>query len=202
MEPVKLPPASASQFAEILAVDNATVTRWLDEGMPHQAAGKRGQRGQRVAVRIELRAGLRWVLDRRSRRISNRDRLADEQADKIGLENARKRGELLRTVDVAEIFQTLAADLVAGHESVPGRVAGELAGMTDPGTIRDRLRDELRAIRRAFVAAADRVAELVGRHSDNDSDPDAAAQADVKRVGRRKSNSAARERGAGTVAEL
>jgi len=132
---------------------------------------------------------------------SFRNRLAKEQAEKIGLENARRRGELLLASDVADVLSTLAADLNARHDGLPGREAAILAGIGDAAVIRDRLRDELRTIRSGFAAAIDQLADSLGAAQDDGGDPDAAPEANERRVGRREPRAAKRQRRARAVAK-
>lgn len=53
-------------------------------------------------------------------------RLAKEQADKIAFQNARARGELLDTREVATAWRGVVTDLRAGILAIPGRVAARL----------------------------------------------------------------------------
>lgn len=160
-------------------------------------AGRQGREAQ-----IDAEKAIPWVvLHREAPPGSQRERLAKEQADKVAIENAAKRGELMHADQVAEVFTSLAADLAARHDAVPGRVASEFAGITEPAIIRSRLLDELRIVRAAVADALGRLEDAPPDDSDDAGDPDSASEAERSRVGRRKPRAAARKRGARTVAK-
>lgn len=156
---------------------------------------------QRQTVQISLEAALPWVVAHRENKGSERERLAAEQADKVALENARRRGELIHADQVAEVLASLGAELAARHDAVPGRVAGELAGLTDPALIRTRLRDELRAVRGAVADAAAKLADALGSSEDDGADREAASEPDAEPVGRRKPRASTRKRRARAVSK-
>lgn len=187
---------SASAFADLLKVSPTTITNWMDAGMPAQRTGR-----QKKAVRISLAAALPWVVSQRQTKGGERERLAGAQADKVELENARKRGELIYADQVAEVMSTLGADLAARHDAVSGRLAGELAGLSDPAVIRERIREELRAVRGAFAEAVAKLADALGSDEDDGEDSGAPAEPKPKRVGRRKPSPAGRKRRAGAVSK-
>lgn len=183
-------------FAKFCGVSPSLVSAWIAGGMPAKA-GRQGREAE-----IDAEKAIPWViLHRETPPGSQRERLAKEQADKIALENAAKRGELLFSAHVAEVLSALSADLAARHDAVPGRVAGELAGITEPAVIRSRLLDELRSVRAAFADAAGKLAQPEVDPEDVSGDPDAAAAEDSERVGRRKPHPAARKRRARVVAK-
>lgn len=187
---------SRNQFAELLKVSPGTITNWMDGGMPAQRTGR-----QRQVVRIHLAKALPWVVAHRETKGGERERLAKEQADKFAIENARKRGEIIYADQVAETLAKLGAELAARHDAVPGRVAGELAGLTDPATIRQRLLDELRAVRGAFADAIAELADAFGTTEDDGGHSEAAPEPDAKPVGRPKPRTASRKRRARAVSE-
>ena len=191
-----LPPLTGAQLADLLKVSPGTITNWMDAGMPVTRTGR-----QRKALRISLALAMPWIISHRESRGGERERLASEQADKIALENARKRGELLHADQVAEVLAKLGAELAARHDAVPGRVAGEFAGLTDPGVIRGRLLDELRGVRGAVADAAAELADALGADEEDGVDPEAAAEPDGEPVGRRKPRAARRKRRARAVEE-
>lgn len=81
-----------------------------------------------------------------------------ERARKLGLENEARGGRLVCVEQVAEVLTDLAATLAGQLDALPGRVAAELAGLTDAGVIRSRLLDETRGIRTAMADATQRLA--------------------------------------------
>jgi phage terminase Nu1 subunit (DNA packaging protein) len=133
----------------------STVQGWMDQGLSTTKEG----RHRRVQT-LDL---IRWLATREAQPGSTRERLANEQADKVALENAERRGQLVRSDQVAEVLSWLAAEMTARIEAVPGRVAGEFAGITDASVIRGRLLDELRGVRAAYADAAAKLAECLGK---------------------------------------
>lgn len=194
--PVAWPKCSASQFAELLGVVPASVSQWLDAGMPASRTARQGSR-----VEIDVTKALPWVLSRREPPGSQRERLAKEQADKVALENGVKRRELIHVAQVSDVLSTLAADLAARHDALSGRVANELAGISEPAVIRERLLDEARGVRAAVADAVAKLAESLGAATDDGGDPDAAEEADGGGVGERVPRPAARKRRARAVAK-
>jgi phage terminase Nu1 subunit (DNA packaging protein) len=102
------------------------VEKLLGLGLPHVVSGQ----GRSAELRIDKRAALAWfgafALDARADPESTPDftrqktRLAKEQADKVALENATARGELLPAAEVAkadEIIFTALRDRVMQVES-------------------------------------------------------------------------------------
>lgn len=178
----------------MVAVSPQAVTGWIENGMPCRRGKGRGN-----PVEVDIAVALPWVMSRREPQGSQRERLAKEQADKIALENAVKRGELIHTSHVADVMSSLGADLAARHDAGPGRLAGELAGLSDPAVIRQRLLDEFRGIRGAFSDAIAKLADAIGTPADDGGDSEPAPEADGKRVGRSKPRPAARKRRARAV---
>lgn len=193
---IRWPTCSASQFADLVGVSAQTLVVWMDAGMP----SRRGK-GKGHPSTIDIKKALPWVISRREPPGSERERLAKEQADKVALENSVKRGELIYADQVADALSRLAADLAARHDALPGRVAGELAGLSDPAAIRARLLDETRAIRTAFADATDQLADALGSDEDGGVDPASAPKKGAARVGRRKPRAAARKRRARPVSK-
>lgn len=145
-----------AQLATLTGRPDSTVSDWTRHGLASRKSGR-----NRVVKTVDL---IRFLAgDATPAEItSQRERLAKEQADKIALENAQKRGELVLVGQVAEVFSMLAAELAARHDAVPGRVATEFAGITDAAVIRQRLLDELREVRTAVADAVEKFADSLG----------------------------------------
>ena len=92
-------------------------------------------------------------------------RLTREQADRAALQNAVRRGELLIAAEVHQVNLEIAADFAGRVDGIPGRVAGELAAITDPGEVRARLVIEMRALRSGF---ADAILKIAQRQAPNE----------------------------------
>ena len=126
-----------------------------------------------------------------------RDQLEAERVRKLRLANDLAEGSLVPLAD-AKVFAAEIAALVAGQLSgLPSRLANELAGISDPGLIRDRLRFEVTRIRKNL---SDRLA-LVGALARGSGGVEAGAHQKPGRVGKRKSGAAARKRRAGAVSD-
>lgn len=146
---------TVTQAAALLGKPDSTVGDWCQQGLPSKKSGR-----NRV---IRVRDLLRWLAGRDAQPGSERERLAKEQADRVALDNAKKRGELIYAWQVADVLNTMAATLSAQLDSLPGRVAGELAGMTDAADIRALLLRETRAIRSSMAEHVGKLAEAAER---------------------------------------
>jgi hypothetical protein len=163
-------PLTLDQQADLTGVSARTITNWQAEGLPKKATAR--QLAHFIAKRPQTQSTG-----------SKKQALAAAQAEKFQLENARRRGELVLLEDVISMLSTMAADLVGLLEGLPGRLANELAGITDAGVIRERLLQECRAIRLA-------IAESIGKASIPETggealerSADAAEGEDADRVG-------------------
>jgi phage terminase Nu1 subunit (DNA packaging protein) len=164
----KLPTMTVTQFAKLCGVTPQAVSLWKSEGMPCVGTGRKG-----AAVRIDLASAVPWVVARRDAQPnSQRARLQAEQADRLALENAHRRGELIDAQLHGEIVKTLASTTSQLLEAVASRCANELAGITDPAAVHARLKEEHRGIRRTM-------ASIVGEFAD---DLDEAADAARPRI--------------------
>lgn len=184
---------SVTEVAELCRKPVQTVHDWTRGGLRSAKPGR-----NRVVEDEDL---IRFLAARDYEPGSQRDRLAKAQAIKVELANAQRRGELIFADQVAEALSTLAADLSARHDALPGRLANELAGLTDPAVIRSRLLDELRAVRGAFADASAKLADTLGSGTDDGDDQPPAEEEVSEPVGGRKPRAAARKRGARPVAQ-
>lgn len=116
---------NADELARIFGVARATVANWRQQGMPCQSAGRRGQPG-----RYDTVACINWVITRKCGDKealdlnAERARLAHHQADKTALEAAALKGELVRTLDVLEVWRAMAGAARAKLLSLPRKLAG------------------------------------------------------------------------------
>lgn len=165
--------------------------------MPVAVAGKSGRGAQ-----IDLAAALPWVINHREAPPgSQRERLAKAQAEKVEMENELRRGRMILADQVEETIFELAAYLAREHEAMPGRLANELAGISEPAIIRARLLAELRAIRDGIATHSARTSDACGHLAEEFEDQPPAAGEDGERLGGSDSSSANGERGAGEVAQ-
>lgn len=138
------------QFADLCGFTRQWVTKWADRGMP--VVSRPDDAGHGNEATVDTTAAIPWLIEEARKGVrhepgSARDRLAAEQAERVAMENAERRGELVPVGTLGEVLNDLAATLAADLEALPGRMAAELAGMTDPGQIRQRLQHECRAVR-------------------------------------------------------
>ena len=123
----------------------ADVDRLIGLGLPHEHVGH-GRGGE---IRIPREAALAWfatfVLDAKDEPGSSpeltreRTRLAKEQADKLEMENATSRGELLPRAEVVSALQAVFAHCRARLLALPTRLAPLIAGEQSPAVVQDRI---------------------------------------------------------------
>lgn len=177
-------------FSKLCGVTKQTVANWCEAGMPHEGGGKPGN-----PYTINVRDALPWVVANRTEKPgSERDRLAKEQADKVAIENAQSRKELIKAQHVEDFTAAALATLSTQLDGLSGRMATPLSSIEDPALVRSRLQDEVRRIRDSY---ADQLAEL--GYPERDSKPSqrnrkAPAKKKRKRVGRKKSSTSGRKR--------
>src|ERR1044072_9240609 len=72
-----------------------------------------------------------------------KDSVLKEKYKALRLENRRRAGEVVETTEVEEAFVRAMSLIALRLEAIPGRLANELAGISDPALIRQRLRHEI-----------------------------------------------------------
>lgn len=185
------------EFAKLCGVSPATVTNWMNDGMPCVRSGRAGRE-----VQIDIEQAFPWVVSHRDAPPgSQRERLAKAQADKVEMENEQRRG---RTIDAGQVEDTMlgvAAYLAREHDALPGRVANELAGINEPALIRSRLLEECRAIREGLAQHFGRTADALDDLAEELDGGQAAAESDGEPVGGSVEDPPARKRRARKVEE-
>jgi terminase small subunit / prophage DNA-packing protein len=78
-------------------------------------------------------------------------RLTRAQAERAEKENRVAAGELIPVSMYQDALVALASEMVRALSSLPGRLAGELAGISEPAVMRDRLMKEVNTIRNAIA---------------------------------------------------
>ena len=161
-------------FAKLCGVTAQTVTNWCQDGMPHKGGGATG-----VKLQIDIREAVPWVVRNRTEKPgSERDRLAKEQADKFAIDNAIKRGELVRAQQVEDVLAAALATLASQLDGLPGRMATPLASIDDPATVRANLLDEIRRIRAAYADQFAKLGDVALDIDPDESDRPTTAEAD------------------------
>ena len=125
------PPPSAG------IVSAADLGEWLGLSAPRVSAlAREGRILRRPDGRYDLKAAVRGYTESLRRKsgssalAQNPDlneqkvRLARESADKVALQNARARGEMIPSAEVAKAWAEIMADLRAALLALPSRVAG------------------------------------------------------------------------------
>jgi hypothetical protein len=129
-------------IATLLMLDERRVQQLVKEGwIP------RGERG-RYSLVESVQGYIKYLKEhgRETSRGSEHALLARAQTRKIEMENFRRMGELQTTAQVDETTQGLVVLMKTSHAAMPGRLANELAAITEPPRVYQRLQDELRAI--------------------------------------------------------
>jgi len=181
---------SQKGFAALCDVSPQTVSNWCEAGMPHEGGGGHGE-----TRKINVRKALPWVVANRTEKPgSERERLAKEQADKIAIENAQSRKELIKADHVQDSISEALANLTTQLDGLPGRMATPLASIEDPALMRSKLQDEVRRIRVTYAQFLAELGELGGDLVEGKRDRKAPAKKKRKRVGRKKSSASRGER--------
>lgn len=190
-----------SEFKRFTGLSIRSIKEYIEAGMPVES--RTGQQGK--SIEIDSGEAFRWLInhytDRKKKKLTERERLAMNQADKVALENAQKRGELIPVEVLQEILGAAFAEHGAQLDGLAGRLANELAGINEPARIRARLLDECRRIRSSFAGALSGVVESGKSPEERGADPATSAQPDGKPVGGLGKGSATGKRRAGRVAE-
>lgn len=186
-------------FAKLSGMSEGWVTKALDQGMPSDRSGR-----ARKSVSIETATAIPWLLERAASQVkreegSERERLAREMADGKALDNAARRGELVNVAHVRAVMLAAVSQLGAELEGVPGRMANELAAISEPAEIRARLLGQLRGVRSSYADRLGKLGEPDAVAERSVEPVKAAASKNTKPVGGRKPRSAGRKRGAGKV---
>jgi phage terminase Nu1 subunit (DNA packaging protein) len=188
---------NGTEFAEFCGVSKASISGWAKDGMPCSPAGRAGRE-----LRIDPAQAIPWVIaHREAPEGSQRERLARVQADKVEIDNATKRGQLIYAYQAADSMNSVAANLSAELDALSGRLANELAGISDAGEIRTRILRETRSIRASVARHVGQLAQAGEAAADDGDDMEPAAGEEPGPVGGRSKGVATRKRGARAVAE-
>ncbi len=117
---------TAAELAPWLGISPNRVHALGRDGVLPRKAGKRYPLQASVAAYCEHCRGLAKGKAADGELAAEKVRLAREQADKIALQNAAARGELLDSRFVAAEWHSIITDLRAAVLAVPSRVASEL----------------------------------------------------------------------------
>lgn len=129
-------------IAKLLMLDERRIQQLAAEGWIPK--GERGKYGLIEAVQGYIKYLKEHSRD--TQRGTEHSRLARAQAVKVEMENFKRMGELQVKQQVDDTFQSLVVLVKSAHEGLPGRLASELAGISEPPRIYQRLQTELRAV--------------------------------------------------------
>lgn len=190
-----LPLLNAGQFARLCGVSTGLISKWCNEGMPCVRSGQSG-----AEVRINLLTAMPWVTVTRARDDPERDAWSKAKREKLELETAQRRGDLIPKADVEDVLLNLSDAVGQRCDQVPGRVSNEFAAERDAAVIFERTVDELRPVKAAFAEMARELAIAFEGLAEAPAEPGRSA-AETKRgtVGRSESDSSAGQRGAGPI---
>lgn len=173
------------ELANILGVTEETLTQWQKQGMPIVKAGK--GRGGSVYDTVAV---LAWksARDQSDQPITDfeteRTRKVKLEADKLALEVAEKRGDLIP----AEQVESAVADMVAAFRarilSIPSKLAGPIAATIDTRETEALLTD---AIHEALHELSDYAPSAETGHPDGGPSGGPATEADDLSMGGRLS---------------
>lgn len=119
------------EIADLFGVSHTTVDAWMKRGMPVKQRGSRGKSWQintaEVSAWLEQRAAERVGGDVSDETELKRRKLAAE-AQKLELELARAKGELVPLDQLERALSNTFAEIKTNLRSVPSRVATALIG--------------------------------------------------------------------------
>lgn len=113
-----------------------------------------------------------------------RKRLIKAQADKTESENKKLRQELVAFSLVQDVLNEVAVLYGSSMDALPGRLANELAGISDPAEIRAKLFDECRNVRVLTATHLRGFAETLRSSEDVSFDSGCAQDKDAGPMGR------------------
>lgn len=174
-------------IAQLFGVTEKAVRGWIAIGMPIEKRGKRGRGGEKT--QISLRAAVEWYFAENFERLEldrQRTRLAEEQADKLALENAERRGELVE-ISVWQLeLESFLSELRAALLALPVKWAQRLDG--DVNQRKDRLESAVHEFLKTVAAYKPGKASSGGEAAAGSIADDSAAPAAVngQSVGRQQ----------------
>lgn len=176
-----MPILSQAKFAEFIGKSGPTVTQFVKDGMPVVAPPKNG-----MATKVDSVAAIKWLIERASEKSrpthsDPRNALYEEQRRKVWLENQATELRMVNLDDVQAVLNEAMVAIASELEGLPGHMAGQLAGISEPAQVRQALRVEITKLRQA---AADRLSRL-GAIAPGLPDPPAAAAKKPRSVGKR-----------------
>ncbi len=138
---------TAEQLGELFGVSRTMIYKYRDQGMPQTSRNE-----------FDLRACVRWMIERANRPTTaseetTRSQLNNAQRDKVEIEIARLRGELVPREDVRRVVHDLAAIVASQLDALGPRVAPFATTWATPAAAQAAILVETAAIRSSIAAA-------------------------------------------------
>lgn len=192
IDPMNVP---GGVMARLLGMASGTLTRHVGEGRISQNSNGRYNLEETIAQYIRYATGKSDAIPQ------GRSNLLKQQERKLKLSNDKESGRLIETAVASGLFTEYMSRLRSGIAALPGRNASTLSGMSSAKKIRALLSEEVNTLL-AHAEAAIPVLGRIDRQTAGDAtagaiDSEASAEQDTERVGRRKQNTAKRQRRAG-----
>jgi len=142
---------TAVELAAILGLSETHVGNLVRNGTLKPAGTKPGSRAQVFVLADAVAAFVQYkVDDKRATRhapvLDMEASLLEERHRKLKIANDLAEGLTMLTADVATATDALAHAFRLHLEGQPGRMANELAGISEPALVKERLQDENRRI--------------------------------------------------------
>lgn len=137
-DPALLRDGNSKVLCALLGVSHATVSGLKREGVLTQLDGPRGHWDL-----IESVAAYVLYQKEMSRGRSSREAKTAEETRKLRLLNAETEGRLIDVGDASNLFAEYCAAVRAGVTALPGRLAAQIAGMSNSAEIRALIHDEI-----------------------------------------------------------
>jgi len=143
---------NAEELADFFGATTAAIYKWQKQGMPRI---KRGKYSKKDCAN--------WLINKWRARAEGTERaeLDDERRELVRHQKRKAKVEadtMERTAipfeEVRVDFEKIGGMVVSEIMALPGRMAGELAALTDPGEVRQKLATETRLLRRRIADAA------------------------------------------------
>lgn len=175
MRPIDPTRVGTAELAHFLGLSGERIRTLKHEGVLTETA-----RGK-YDLAASVQSYVKWVGGGRARKHTEnrRDDLIEEQRRRLQIENDHKEGRLVDLDFVGGVIDEAMILIRTQLDGQPGRMAGELASISDPAVIRQKLQHENRRI---LAAAAEKVAALGASGADR-AEPDPAADEDAGPVG-------------------
>jgi phage terminase Nu1 subunit (DNA packaging protein) len=135
---------TANELGKYLGITGRRVGQLVKDGLPYKEIGKR--------KRYDLEAAIPWYISfiRTSKADQGYDkertRLVKAQADKTELETQIRRGEVLELELVEQGMMGVAAEYSAQMDAIPGRIANDVAALSDVAKIQTLIHDQIRGV--------------------------------------------------------